>query len=160
MDLKMMDLCLRLAQDAENKGEVPIGAAIVDLNGNLIAKAGNIRESERTVLGHAELAVLQRACKKLGTWRLPGCTLYVTLEPCTMCAAAIMQARISRVVFGANDPKAGAMGSVLNLGEASHMHHKIKIQSGILEAECSHLLKSFFKKRRSQSSTKGLREKV
>ena len=141
--------CLKLAEAAEKKGEIPVAAIVVDSSGSIIAKAGNLRESKKTVLGHAELVCLQRACKKLDSWRLVNCTLYVTLEPCTMCAAAMMQARISRIVFGAYDPKSGAMGSVIDLSQAKHLHHKITVQGGVLENECSHKLKTFFKKRRA-----------
>jgi tRNA(adenine34) deaminase len=148
LDESIMRQCLALARAAEKKGEVPVAAIVVDSSGTIIAKAGNIRESKKTVLGHAELACLQRACKKLDSWRLANCTMYVTLEPCTMCAAAIMQARISRIVFGAYDPKSGALGSVVDLSLAKHLHHKIEVHGGVLETECSLMLKDFFKKRR------------
>ena len=147
-DEKYMRLALKLAQQAEKMGEVPIGAVVVDKNGKLIAKATNLREKHKTTLGHAELVAIHRACKKLGSWRLAGCTLYVSLEPCFMCAGALVQSRISRVVFAAHDPKGGALKSLAELGNDQRLNHKFQVTSGVLAFECSVLLKDFFKKKR------------
>jgi tRNA(adenine34) deaminase len=130
-------------------GEVPIGAIIVDKNGIIISKSTNLREKAKTTLGHAELVAIHRACKKLDSWRLLDCTLYVTLEPCFMCAGALVQSRLSRVVFAAYDPKGGALVSLANLGADSRLNHKFNVTSGVLASECSDLLKQFFKKKRS-----------
>lgn len=150
-DIKMMKKALDLARKSELKGEVPIGAIITDKNGKIIAQATNLRESKCTVLGHAELAALHRACSKLNTWRLTDCTMYVTLEPCFMCAGALVQSRIKRVVFGTLDPKGGALVSLNQLGSDSRLNHQFKVDHGILAAECSDVLKKFFKKRRGKT---------
>lgn len=147
-DLKFMKLALRLAKRSEDKGEVPIGAVVVSKTGEILAKATNLRESARSVLGHAELVALHRASQKLQSWRLVDCTLYVTLEPCLMCAAALVQARISRVVFATHDPKGGGLGSLTDLSNDSRLNHRFQVQSGILQAECSEQLKNFFKQKR------------
>lgn len=152
-DLNFMTLAYNLAKKAEAEGEVPIGAVIVDGNGKIIAQAANKRETLNTVLGHAELVALHRACKKKNSWRLIDCTLYVTLEPCFMCAGALVQARIKRVVFATHDPKAGAMGSIDDLSKHAKLNHKFIAESGLLQNECSHLLKDFFKKKRNQQKT-------
>lgn len=148
-DLLMMRKALNLAKKSEQKGEVPIGALIVDKNGEIIATGTNLRESKQTVLGHAELIALHRACKAKNSWRLNDCTLYVTLEPCFMCAGALVQSRISRLVFGASDPKGGAITSLANLGTDNRLNHRFQITEGILQEECSLLLKKFFKKKRN-----------
>lgn len=143
-----MKLALKLASISEKQGEVPIGALIVDENGEILAKATNKREQLNSVLGHAELIALHRACKKRKNWRLLGCTLYVTLEPCFMCAGALVQSRISRVVYGTRDPKGGALGSLAELHAHSVLNHRFKVTSGIWEEECSEILKKFFKRKR------------
>ncbi len=145
-----MELALALARKAERVGEVPIGALVVDENGLILATATNLREQITTVIGHAELVALHRACKKRNSWRLSGCTLYVTLEPCFMCAGALVQARISRVVFGTHDPKGGALGSLTDLSIDKRLNHSFKVKSGVKASDCSHLLKTFFKKKRRQ----------
>ncbi|MES2802617.1 MAG: tRNA adenosine(34) deaminase TadA [Bdellovibrionota bacterium] len=150
-DRKFMQIAFKLAQRAEQKGEVPIGAVVVDGDGFVIAKASNTRETLNTVLGHAELLAIHRACKKKNSWRLVDCTLYVTLEPCFMCAGALVQARIKRVVFATHDPKGGAMGSLDNLSTHEKLNHRFIAESGLMQNECSHLLKNFFKKRRKKS---------
>ena len=149
-DLKFMNQAFKLAKNAELKGEVPIGAVVVDGEGKVIGKSGNKREQLNTVLGHAELVALHRACKTKNSWRLVDCTLYVTLEPCYMCAGALVQSRIKRVVFATHDPKAGAMGSLEDLSQHAKLNHRFKAESGLLQNECSHLLKDFFKKKRSK----------
>ncbi|MBC7466555.1 MAG: nucleoside deaminase [Bdellovibrio sp.] len=148
-DLDFMEMAIDLAKTSEQKGEVPIGALIVDEAGKVIAKATNLRETNLTVLGHAELVAIHRACKKLKSWRLTNCTLYVTLEPCHMCAGALVQSRIKRVVFGAFDPKGGALGTLNNLAEDKRLNHQFEAKGGIKQEECSHLLKTFFKKKRA-----------
>jgi tRNA(adenine34) deaminase len=153
-DLKFMSQALTLAKQAETKGEVPIGAVIVDNNRKIIGKSGNKREQLNTVLGHAELVALHRACKKKNSWRLTDCTLYVTLEPCFMCAGALVQARIKRVVFATHDPKAGAVGSVDDLSKHLKLNHKFIAEHGLMKEECSHLLTNFFKKKREEKKKK------
>lgn len=147
-DMKFMKLALRLATQSEKKGEVPIGAVVVDQNGEILAKATNLRETAHSVLGHAELVAIHRASQKLQSWRLIDCTLYVTLEPCLMCAAALVQSRISRVVFATHDPKGGGLGSLTDLSSDSRLNHRFKVHHGILQSECSDLLKKFFKQKR------------
>jgi tRNA(adenine34) deaminase len=149
-DEKMMILSLKLADKSEAMGEVPIGAVITNKNGVILAKATNLRESKCTVLGHAELVAIHRANQKLKSWRLTDCTLYVTLEPCFMCAAALVQARISRVVFAAHDPKGGALGSLQNLSNDPRFNHQFDVESGLFSEEASLMLKNFFKKRRKK----------
>jgi tRNA(adenine34) deaminase len=142
-----MKKALSLAQKAAQRGEVPVGAVIVR-DGHLVASASNRREEWHTPLGHAELIAVQRASQKLQAWRLLGCTLYVTLEPCVMCAGALIQARVERVVYGAPDPKGGAVHSLFELGRDSRLNHRFEVTGQVLEAECSEILKSFFKQRR------------
>ncbi len=141
-----MKLALTQAQKAKTKDEVPVGAVIVH-RGKVIAKAYNQRESKKDPLGHAEIYAISKAAKKLGGWRLHGCTLVVTLEPCPMCAGAIINARIDKVVFGALDPKAGAFGSLYNLAEGK-LNHKPIIVGGVLEKECAEQISSYFKEKR------------
>lgn len=148
-DVKMMKKALDLARKSESLGEVPIGALITNRNGQIIAQATNLRETKCTVLGHAELVALHRACSKLGSWRLTDCTLYVTLEPCFMCAGALVQSRIGRVVFGTRDPKGGALVSLANLGNHEKLNHKFEKTEGVLAEACGKILKDFFKKKRT-----------
>ncbi|MFC0560274.1 tRNA adenosine(34) deaminase TadA [Halalkalibacter alkalisediminis] len=146
---KWMKLALVEANKAEQLGEVPIGAIIVKDN-EVIAAAHNRREMDRQALAHAEIAVIKEACEKLESWRLLGCTLYVTLEPCPMCAGAIIQSRIETVVFGARDPKAGCAGTLMNLLEEPKFNHESTVISGCLEEECSSILTVFFRKLRQK----------
>lgn len=132
------------AKKAEALGEVPIGAVIVK-NEEIIARAYNLRETLKDPTAHAEILAIQTASKILGGWRLHGCTLYVTLEPCQMCAGALIQSRVDHVVYGAEDPKAGSAGTLLNLLQDDRFNHQVKITKGILEEESSQLLKDFFK---------------
>ena len=141
-DLMFMKKAYNLAKRAYQIGEVPVGAVIVK-NGKVIARAFNGRETKKDATEHAELSAIKKACKKLGGWRLTGCTLYVTLEPCFMCAGAIINSRIDRVVIAAKDKKAGAMGSVADIN-AFGLNHKPEISYGVMEKECSLLLKDFF----------------
>lgn len=146
MDELFMEEALRLAQQAAEEGEVPVGCVIV--RGTEIVGCGrNRREKEKNALCHGEIEAINDACSRLGGWRLWECTLYVTLEPCPMCAGAIINARIPRVVYGATDQKSGACGSVCNLFSMAFNHHPI-VEKGVLEDRCSALLQSFFKELR------------
>ena len=144
-DEKYMLLAIDEAKKAENEDEVPVGAIIVR-NGEVIASAYNTREYGKNALYHAEIKAIDEACKKLGGWRLVGCTMYVTLEPCPMCAGAIINARVERVVYGAPDHKAGAFGTMINLTD--YPLFKPQIVSSILKDECAKMLSDFFKKKR------------
>lgn len=137
---------LELAQAAEEIDEVPVGALIVH-KGEIISEAYNTRESSRCATHHAEILAIERACERLGGWRLPECTLYVTLEPCPMCAGAILNARIERVVFGAYDRRAGAFGTLFDLNSYP-LNHKAEIVGGVLEKECADMLSAYFRKKR------------
>lgn len=132
------------AKNAENQAEVPIGAVIV-LEGEIISRAHNLRESNQTAIAHAELLAIDQACKVLGTWRLENAVLYVTLEPCPMCAGAILMSRVKKVVYGAKDPKGGCCGTFMNLLQDSRFNHQSEVVSGVLEGECGELLSNFFK---------------
>ena len=142
------------AQAAARKGEVPVGAVVVR-EGSIVARAHNLRETRRAPAAHAELIALQRAAKKLGGWRLMDCTVYVTLEPCPMCAGAMINARVARVVFGAFDPKAGCCGTLYQLIQDGRFNHTCPVTGGVLEAECAGILKEFFaRKRRNNRDTR------
>ena len=143
-DEKFMKKALVQAGHAAALGEVPIGCVIV-ADGRVVGRGYNRRNTDKTTLAHAELMAIDRASKKLGDWRLEGCTMYVTLEPCQMCSGAIVQSRIDRVVIGAMNPKAGCAGSILNILDMKQFNHQVQITSGVLEEECSLVLKEFFK---------------
>ena len=153
---KYMREALKQARLAAKKGEVPVGAVIVR-DGEIIARAYNTRETGKDALCHAEIKAIHRACRKLGGWRLPRCELYVTLEPCPMCAGAIINSRIVSVYYGAHDKKAGAFGTLFDMNDFG-LNHKPEIYAGILEEECSEMLSSFFaelrKRRKNTSSEK------
>jgi len=140
---KYMKLALKEAKKAAKKKEVPIGAVIVK-NGKVIAKAHNLREKSNLATGHAELLAIEKANKKLKNWRLDTCTLYVTIEPCPMCAGAIIQSRLKQVVYGAQDLKSGTHQSVVNLFDKS-FNHKVEVEYGIMEEECGEVVTSFFR---------------
>ena len=146
---KFMKEAIRQARKAERIDEVPIGCVIV-YEGKIIARGYNRRNIDKNTLAHAELSAIKKASKKLGDWRLEGCTMYVTLEPCQMCAGAIVQARIDKVVIGSMNPKAGCAGSVLNLLQISAFNHQVEIERGFLEEECSLMLSAFFKNLRER----------
>lgn len=148
-DEKYMRAALKEAHKAYEIGDVPIGCVIVS-DGHIIARGYNKRNADKSVLSHAELIAIQKACKKTNDWRLEDCTLYVTLEPCQMCAGAIVQARIPRVVVGAMNPKAGCAGSILNLLNIAQFNHQAKLTTGVLEGECRNLLTNFFAELRGQ----------
>lgn len=147
MDEKYMKEAIKQAKKAESIDEVPIGAIIVH-NDKIIARAHNLRESKQNAVAHAEIVAIQKACKKLGSWRLENCILYVTLEPCPMCSGAILQSRIERVVYGASDPKGGCIESCMQMYEVNGFNHYPKVTSGVLKEECSELLKNYFKQKR------------
>jgi len=144
-----MQQALVEAQKAYDMGEVPIGAVIVK-DGEVIARGHNLREREKDPTLHAEMVAIREAAKHLGGWRLTGCELYVTIEPCPMCAGAIIQARIQRVVFGALDPKAGCAGSLYNLLQDPRFNHRVEVVGGIMEEECRRIMQDFFRERREK----------
>ncbi len=146
-DEKYIKLALLEAKKAEKKDEVPVGCVLV-LNDVVIAKTHNLRESKHSALAHAEILAINKACKKLESWRLENIEMYVTLEPCPMCAGAILQSRIKKVVFGAYDKKGGALGSSFNLFEQKNLNHHPIIIGGINEEECSKVLTNYFKNKR------------
>ena len=148
IDLDMMALAIEQAKKAGELGEVPIGAVIAR-KGEVISTGYNLRETDRNALAHAEILAIDAACKKLGGWRLSGCTLYVTLEPCPMCAGAIINSRIDKVVFGAFDPKAGSLGSLIDLSKVNY-NHSPRLSGGVMAEECSELLSEFFKSLRKK----------
>jgi len=146
-----MRIALAEAASAAAAGEVPVGAAIFAADGELLARAHNRRESERDPTAHAELLAVRKAAVKLGSWRLDGATIYVTLEPCAMCAGALVLARIRRLVFGAADPKAGFCGSLGDLARDPRLNHRLEVDSGLLAEECGELLTAFFQRLRERS---------
>ncbi|AYE48468.1 tRNA adenosine(34) deaminase TadA [Priestia megaterium] len=151
-DEKYMRLAIDEALKAKDKLEVPIGAVIVQ-NDEVVASAYNLRETEQRSVAHAELLAIDEACKKLRTWRLEDATLYVTLEPCPMCAGAIVLSRVKRVVFGAYDPKGGCAGTLLNLLEFEKFNHQAEVVGGMLEEECGSLLTTFFRELRQRKKS-------
>ena len=148
-DISFMRQALALANEASDLGEIPVGALVVSRDGNVVASAYNLRENEKSSIAHAEILAIEKACKELGGWRLNGCTLYVTLEPCPMCAGALVNSRIERVVFGAYDMQAGCCGSVINFN-AYPFNHAFAIEGGVLEDECRELLVNFFDSKRKE----------
>ena len=144
MQEKFMKEALKEAKKAYDKLEVPVGAIIVK-DGKIIARAHNLKETRFDTTNHAEIIAIQKASKKLKSWRLLDCEMYVTLEPCSMCAGAIINSRIKKVYIGANDEKTGAVGSVLNLFEDYKFNHKVEFEKGIMKEDCENILKDFFK---------------
>ena len=151
-DQQFMEAALALAREAAAEGEVPVGC-VITLGDRIVGTGRNRREKDKSALAHAEIEAISQACKTLGGWRLWECTLYVTLEPCPMCAGAIVNARIPRVVYGASDAKCGACGSVCNLFSMEFNHHP-KVESGLLEEQCGALLTEFFQNLRVQLRTR------
>ncbi|AKU26765.1 tRNA adenosine(34) deaminase TadA [Geobacillus stearothermophilus] len=149
-----MKLAIEEAKKAERIGEVPIGAVIVQ-DGRVIARAHNLRETEQRAIAHAEVLAIDEACRVTGSWRLERAVLYVTLEPCAMCAGAIVLSRIERVVFGASDPKGGCAGTLMNLLQESRFNHQAEVASGVLAEECGALLSGFFRRLREQKRNVG-----
>ena len=150
---KFMKEALKEAKKAYDKEEIPVGAVIVR-DDKIIARGHNIKELKKDTTKHAEIIAIQKASKKMDAWRLEGCTLYVTLEPCAMCAGALIQSRIKKVVIGTIDKKTGACGSVLNLLEDYKFNHQVEIETGIMETECREILQQFFKELRKKKSKK------
>ena len=154
-----MKEAIRQAKKALALREVPIGCVIV-YEGKIIARGYNRRNTDKNTLSHAELNAIKKASKKLGDWRLEGCTMYVTLEPCQMCAGALVQSRIDEVVIGSMNPKAGCAGSVLNLLEMDGFNHKVKVVRGVLQEECSQMLSNFFSELRKEKKLRKQAEKT
>ena len=144
-DEKFMRLAIEQAQIAGRMGEVPIGAVITDGSGNIVSSGYNLREAGNDPTAHAEVIAIRKAGEVFGSWRLEGATLYVTIEPCLMCLGAVILARIGRLVFGARDPKAGAVFSVYDIGNDCRLNHTVEVAEGVCTEECSSLLKDFFK---------------
>jgi len=148
-----MEQALACAREAEAAGEVPVGAVIVDAAGAVVTRAANSPIARHDPTAHAELLALRAAGRVLGNYRLPGCVLYVTLEPCAMCVGALVHARIARIVYGAADPKTGACGSVFDLAANAKMNHRIEVVGGVLAEQCGALLKQFFAARRGDATS-------
>jgi tRNA(adenine34) deaminase len=142
-DASYMRECLRLAEQAAARGEVPVGALVV-LDARVIGSGANRRERDADPTGHAELVALRRACASVGRWRVDGATMYVTLEPCPMCAGALVNARVARLVYGADDPKAGAIRSLYAIAGDPRLNHRVEVVSGVLAEPCAVLLRDFF----------------
>lgn len=157
--IKYMKEALKQAKKAYALGEVPIGCVIV-YQDKIIARGYNRRNTDKNTLAHAEITAINRASKKLGDWRLEDCTLYVTLEPCQMCAGAIVQSRITNVVMGCMNPKAGCGGSILNILEMPEFNHQVNVLRGVMEEECSQILQDFFKELRIRNKEKKAARKV
>ena len=147
LDERMMTLALEDARDAAAGGDVPVGA-VVAKGDTVLGRAGNAREREQDPTAHAEILALRRAAGTLGSWHLEGCTMYVTLEPCAMCAGALVLSRIDRLVFGAEDPKAGFVGSLGDLVRDARLNHALEVTPGVLAGACGDLLRDFFRDRR------------
>ncbi|MBQ2405297.1 MAG: tRNA adenosine(34) deaminase TadA [Lachnospiraceae bacterium] len=158
MDLKYMKEAKRQARKAYSLGEVPIGCVIVH-EGRIIGRGYNRRNTDKNTLAHAEITAIRKASKVIGDWRLEECTLYVTLEPCQMCAGAIVQARIPRVVMACMNPKAGCAGSILNILDMPQFNHQVEVVSGVMEEECSRMLKEFFKELRLRNKQEKMEQK-
>lgn len=148
-DERFMREAIKQAKKAAKLGEMPVGAVIVR-NGEIISRGYNKRETKKNALLHAEIIAVERACKKLGGWRLPECEIYVTLEPCPMCAGAILNSRIDRVYFGAYDPKSGCAGSRINLMDMNLCNYTVEAVGGVMQEECAGLIKEFFRELRNR----------
>jgi tRNA(adenine34) deaminase len=149
-DITWMELALAEARMAAEAGEVPVGALVI-INGEIIGRAGNRNLRDHDPTAHAEILALRQAAQHLGNHRLTGCTLYATIEPCAMCAGAVIHARIARLVYGAKDSKAGAAGSILEVINHPRLNHKMEVVSGVLGERCSEILQDFFRRRREQT---------
>jgi len=153
LDKRWMREALRAARRAPAHRDVPVGAVVVK-GAAVVARARNRREADRDPTAHAEVIAIRRAARKLGSWRLDGCTLYVTLEPCAMCAGAIVLSRLPRLVFGAEDPKTGFAGSLGDLCRDPRLNHRVHVTEGVLAGECGEILKAFFREKRSAARAK------
>ena len=158
-DEKFMKQAIKQAKKAYAIGEVPIGCVIVH-DGKVIGRGYNRRTIDKNTLAHAEIQAIRKACKKMNDWRLEECTMYVTLEPCQMCSGAIVQSRMTKVVIGCMNPKAGCAGSILNLLQMEEFNHQVELEIGVLEEECSQMMKSFFKELRDAKKAKKEAEKA
>lgn len=145
-----MAQAIKLANTAGQEGEIPVGAVIIAPEGSLLATGQNHKERSQDPTAHAEIVAIRQACQVLGNWHLTGCSLYVTLEPCPMCAGAIIQSRIATLIYGTGDPKTGAMGTVLNLAVSPAALHKMQVISGVCQPQCQELLQSWFRQLRQQ----------
>ena len=155
-DIAMMKRAIDLAQQSAEVGEVPVGAIVYDTaSGEIVAQAHNTREMHNNPAGHAEFTAIQQACEQLGDWRLNHCTLVVTLEPCPMCAGMIVNARIGRLIFGASDPKAGAVRSLFEICDDNRLNHRCEIHAGVMGDECAEQLSVFFKALRAKRKAQG-----
>ncbi len=152
-DEEYMELALEQAQAAAALGEIPIGAVLVH-GGEVIAKAHNLRETNNDATAHAEILVIREACAKLGRWRLSGCSLYVTVEPCPMCSGGIVNSRIDKVVYGCPDIKAGGAESIFNIITNPNLNHTAEVRSGVCEERCAEVMKRFFQRRRKENKLK------
>ncbi|MBO3460630.1 tRNA adenosine(34) deaminase TadA [Aetokthonos hydrillicola Thurmond2011] len=150
-DREWISHSLKLAQAAGEQGEIPVGAVVVNLSGNLIAEGENRKERDQDPTAHAEIVAIRKAANILGTWRLNECTLYVTLEPCPMCAGAIVQARIKRLVYGVDDPKTGAIRTVSNIPDSAASNHRLLVLGGIMESACREQIRAWFANRRNRT---------
>ena len=157
IDEKYMKEAVRQARKAYGIGEVPLGCVTV-FEDKIIGRGYNRRTVDKNTLAHAELIAIRKACKKIGDWRLEGCTMYVTLEPCQMCSGAIVQSRIPRVVIGCMNPKAGCAGSILNLLQVEEFNHQTELTKGVLEEECSRMMKEFFRELRESKKEKKVKQ--
>lgn len=155
-DERYMQLALAEARKAYAEGEIPIGAVLI-MDGAVVAAAHNQRETWHDGTAHAEMIVLQEACRKLGRWRLTGSTLYVTIEPCPMCAGALVMSRVDRVVYGGADSKAGAVESLFNLVQHPALNHRLEVRAGVLAEQCAGIMRDFFRERR-QSKKQGTKQ--
>ena len=154
-DTKYMQLALAEARKAAALGEIPIGAVLVDIaGGDVIAAAHNMRETWNDATAHAEIIVIREACARLNRWRLSGCALYVTVEPCPMCSGAIVNSRVDRVVYGCPDSKAGGAESIFNIITNPNLNHCAEVVSGVCELECAEVMKNFFKRRREENKAR------
>lgn len=149
---KYMSLAIKEAKKAAKLNEVPIGCIIV-YDGKIIGRGYNRRKTDKNTLSHAEMTAIKKASKYIGDWRLEGCTMYVTLEPCQMCAGALVQSRIDRVVIGCMSPKSGCAGSIINILQMKEFNHKVEIEKGILEDQCSKMLTDFFQELRENNKS-------
>lgn len=149
-DKYYMQAALQEAQKAFELAEVPIGAVLVDAAGRIVARGHNMREVWHDATAHAEMIAIREACRELGRWRLSGLTLYVTIEPCPMCAGALVMSRVDRVVYGSTDAKAGAAESVFNIVEHPTLNHQLQVTAGVLQEECAGIMKRFFRERRAK----------
>lgn len=152
-EIKYMVQALKEAKKSYEKEEIPVGAVIVK-DGKIIARGHNLKETKTDTTNHAEIIAIKKASKKLNSWRLTGCTMYVTLEPCTMCAGALIQARLDKVVIGTMDEKTGACGSVLNVLKDYKFNHNVEIETNVMEKECKEILQKFFKELREKRKNK------